>query len=1235
MSIVVKLKKDELKLVSEEIGLTVPREAKRVDLKRLIEESDVFKEDYEFVKTVIEQLLEETKTQESELNSQLELERLKLERVKAELELAQLGTNASKSETSFNKCETEMSIDVFIKSFPKELKNVSSGGEKRSFPDNPEVVNKSRPGGECSWSLPPQVGCQGFVSTNLVENKKNVLLSTVLCLIKDKYSQWQKVRGLLDVGSQINLISNECLQRLQLKGEKINQSISCINNTSLTVNRGVKASIASESKSFKRNISMLVVQKITDLIPNKFIDAHVQIPESVRLADPNFKIPGKIDILLSAEYFYDGIKPGKINVKNSNLILQDSVFGYIVGGSVEDELNLYSCGLICGSEELNSSWRKFWEIEEIDNELPKNLENSICEEHYAQTHKRDESGKYIVSIPFKEHWLCLGNSKDIALKRLESLWTRLSRDQDYQKLYRDFLKEYEELGHMTEIKESVELEYTYYMPHHGIYRPQKSTTKLRTVFNASALTANGKSLNFIQYNGGVIQNDLFSLLVRFRKHIYAFTADIRQMYRMIDADVSQRPLQRILWKGNVNVPVKVYQLNTVTYGTASAPFLAMRTLKQISIDEGENFPLAASVLCDDFYMNDVLSGANSLEVAKTLQHQLIDILQTAQMSLHKWCGYTSELIPTTEKEYDFASPEEIKTLGIAWNSKTDCFNFKVEVEQNAHPTKTSVLSIIARLFDPLGLLGSVITKAKIFMQQLWTLQIDWSERLPEKEASEWKEFVRSLVALNGINIERCIVIPNAEVTEFHGFCDASERAYGAAIYARSINPDGEIKVKLVASKSRVSPIKQHHVPSEQNPAEIISRGLDPEKFQRSELWCFGPAFLEVSSVNFPRYVDEIHNCEHYQLELKDNQESMCFLVQNREILLIIDKCSSFLKLQRILAWCVRFKENARNPLQLTTGSLTVAELSTALICLVRNVQSVSFAKKICCLERRQLLPVSSNLLTLSPFLDQRKILCVGGRLRHSNLPAQQKHPILIPNNHSICDLIIKHYHVLYLHTGIEATLANIRTRFWIVNGRSKVKGIIKQCIKCFKVSATGKNQRMADLPNARVSIARVFSKVGLDFCGPFHIKLISSKAKKVYKCYICIFVCFVVKAIHLEIVSNLSTEAFIGSLKRFISRRGRPSDIFSDNGTNFVGANTEFRKILKGLIKKESSEKFEDFLASESIQWHFNPPATPHFGGLWEAGVKSLKNHLKRVVGNNIFLLMKNFLHLSHKWRPF
>ncbi|GBM45351.1 hypothetical protein AVEN_172970-1 [Araneus ventricosus] len=1038
---------------------------------------------------------------------------------------------------------------------------------------------------------------------------------------------------------------------------------------------------------------MLVVRKITDLIPNQKIDARVQIPESVKLADPNFNVPGKIDILIGAEYFYDIIKPGKLNAKSASLTLQDSVFGYILGGSISspDNLNSNYCGLICGAEELNSNLRKFWEIEEIGNELPKSKENAICEEHYARTHRRDQTGKYTVTMPFKEHWSCLGYSRDIALNRLASLWTRLSRDQEYLKLYRDFLKEYEDLGHMTEIRESVEPEVTYYMPHHGIYRPQKSTTKLRTVFNASTLTTSGKSLNSIQYNGGVIQDELFTLLVRFRKHIFAFTADIRQMYRRINIDESQRKLQRILWKEDVNKPIKTYQLNTVTYGTVSAPYLAMRTLKQISIDDGKNFPIAASVLCNDFYMDDVLSGANTLEAAKTLQHQLIDILKTAQMSLHKWCGNTSELIPTTENEYDFSSTDEIKTLGIAWKARTDCFTFKVKVEQNAHPIKRSVLSIIARLFDPLGLLGPVITKAKIFMQQLWLLKIDWSEMLPEKEACEWQEFVKSLINLNDINIERCIVIQSAVVTELHGFCDASEKAYGAAIYARTVTAAGEVKVKLVASKSRVSPIKQvtiprlelcsavlltklmdkvqralkmditsvfywsdstiviswmkkesrdlktfvanrvvfiqecteinqwHHVPSEQNPADIISRGLDPERIQQSDLWWFGPSFLQERLVNLASDSNDIHNSELYQRELKNNQgDSVCLLMQDIDILPIINGCSSFVKLQRIIAWCVRFKENARNPLQRTTGSLTAPELSASLFCLVRNVQSVYFSKEIQCIKKGQQLHNSSNLLNLSPFLDEKNILRVGGRLRHSNLPAEQKHPMLIPNNNPICDLIINHFHVFYFHTGIEATLANIRTQFWIINGRSTVKRVIAKCLKCLKVSAKGKNQMMADLPSARVNISRVYTKVGLDFCGPFSIKLIPGRVKRVYKCYICIFVCFVVKAIHLEIVNSLSTEAFIGALKRFISRRGRPSDIFSDNGTNFVGANNELLKILKGLFKRESAEKFEDFLASEGIKWHFNPPATPHFGGLWEAGVKSLKGHLKRVVGNTI-----------------
>ncbi|GFX40338.1 uncharacterized protein TNCV_4319711 [Trichonephila clavipes] len=193
---------------------------------------------------------------------------------------------------------------------------------------------------------------------------------------------------------------------------------------------------------------------------------------------------------------------------------------------------------------------------------------------------KTNEGKYVVSMPLKKEPSCLGNSKDIALKRLESLWNRLARDENYLNLYREFLRDYERLGHMKEVTNETEPEVTYYATHHGIYRPEKSTTKLRVVFNCSSLTDNGISLNDIQYNGG-----------------------------------------RIVWCESEHESPKIYELSTVTYGTVSAPYLAQRTLTQLSMDEEANFPIAASVLRNNLYMDDVLCGAATLEEAIVLRQQ--------------------------------------------------------------------------------------------------------------------------------------------------------------------------------------------------------------------------------------------------------------------------------------------------------------------------------------------------------------------------------------------------------------------------------------------------------------------------------------------------------------------------------------------------------------------------------------------------------------------------------------
>ncbi|GFX37844.1 integrase catalytic domain-containing protein [Trichonephila clavipes] len=349
----------------------------------------------------------------------------------------------------------------------------------------------------------------------------------------------------------------------------------------------------------------------------------------------------------------------------------------------------------------------------------------------------------------------------------------------------------------------------YFIPHLGVYRSDKKTSKLRVVFNASSATTNGYSLNSLQYNGGVAENDLFSIMVRFRKHIFAFIADVQKMYRMIWINPDQRKLQRILWRENMDEPIKTFELSTVTYGTTSAPFLATCTLKQLALDEAGNFPLGSSVVMSDMYI-DVLTGAETLLEAKELKNQLINIFAKGGMVLHKWCGNNTELIEVSK--IMFSDSSEIKVLGVYWNPKHDCFSFRVKIDLHELNTKRDVLSTIARIYDPLGLLGPVVAKAKIFLQKLWMLKIDWTDLLPDTINREWRQFVESLQVVNDININRCIVVEQPEVIELHGFSDASQSAYGAVVYCKSITSDRKMLVHLIASKSRVAPTKQTTIP---------------------------------------------------------------------------------------------------------------------------------------------------------------------------------------------------------------------------------------------------------------------------------------------------------------------------------------------------------------------------------------------------------------------------------------
>ncbi|GFW24455.1 uncharacterized protein TNCV_606961 [Trichonephila clavipes] len=472
----------------------------------------------------------------------------------------------------------------------------------------------------------------------------------------------------------------------------------------------------------------------------------------------------------------------------------------------------------------------FWELENVAVEKTKNEKAIFCEDHFLKTHSRDEEGRYVVKMPLKNEPNCLGESRDITLKRLNVLWTRLIRDPQYLKLYRDFIYEYDQLGHMKEVvAEHDNSEVAYYMPHHGVLRPEKSTTKLRVVFNATNPTSNGLSLNSIQYNGGLVQNDLFTIMIKFREHPYAFTADVKMMYRMILIHESQQPLLRILWKESPEDPVKTFDMKTVTYGTVSAPFLATRTLLQLSRDE-ENFPLAPLVLRENFYMDDVLCSTASLMEANALKNQLSGILKKGRM---EYC--TSGLPSERAKEWhrfleDFNSVRSICIGRCIVHPQAT----RVELHGFADASEKCYGAVIyCRSQSPDG-----ATTVKLVTSK--------SRVVPVKSVTVPRLELCAVVLLAKLmkRVETALQMKTPPVYLW------SDSTIVLAWIQKEPNLLKTFVANRVATIQHLTNAEQwHHVSLEQNPADLVSRGLDPSSLHNNSLWWNGPKFLTTK--DFP------------------------------------------------------------------------------------------------------------------------------------------------------------------------------------------------------------------------------------------------------------------------------------------------------------------------------------------------------------------------------------------------
>ena len=756
-----------------------------------------------------------------------------------------------------------------------------------------------------------------------------------------------------------------------------------------------------------------------------------------------------------------------------------------------------------------------------------------------------------------------------------------------------------------------------------------------------------------------------------------------------------------MWRKNIKDPLRDYRMTRVTFGISASSFAANMAVKQNANDFASEFPDAAKVVDKSFYVDDCLTGADSIAEAVTLQTQLHSLFSKGGFILRKWNSSEAEVlkhIPPDLKDtpavQSLPSPDEYtKTLGIEWNATMDHFRLTIaKLPPLDNVTKRMLVSDIAKTFDVLGWFAPAVIKVKILLQRLWEQKVEWDDQVPTPIYDDWLQWRSELPLLSSKHIPRCYFSKDSHIAtvQLHGFSDASENAYAAVVYLRMTDVFGKVQISLVSAKTKVAPIKRltiprfelcgalsyshnyvlshvkdvlevplssvyawtdstivlswlvgnprrfktfvgnrvsyivdvippdrwNHVEGPENPADCASRGLFPSELLNHTLWWNGPDWLHQVASHWPEQFTSSSP------SVTDEERELCLHVSTStpSPVLKIEDYSSFTRLKRVTAWVFRFIHNCQSsklktePIRGTC--LSTEELHKAEVHLYKDAQSTHFSEDIDALKSRSDLNKSSPVLSLRPFIDSSGLLRVGSQQQNSQMSYSQKHPIILHHNHCLTHLIVSSAHLRLLHAGPTLLTASLASHYHILGYRKLVRSTTRGCVTCRKLSAKPSSQLMGQFPLERLTPGPVFDTVGIDFAGPVQTKCGHARKPVIVKSYICLFISLSIKAVHLEPVSDLTSNAFIAALRRFIARCGKPRLIMSDHGTNFVSAHRELQEMYDFLSEQSVVGEISDFCSTQNIQWKFIPERAPHFGGLWEAAVKSMKFHFKRVIGD-------------------
>ena len=1122
------------------------------------------------------------------------------------------------------------------------------------------------------------------VKATLTPSGGPILLKTATAIIKSPTSkQMATVNILLDEGAQRTFITERAADQLNIhisdrKTENVNLATFGASSPNMRSIDLVDIQLQTNTKSFV-NMAALVVPQISTTFKN-YVQSSVvnhsylkELPLANHVDSDTFEI----DLLIGADYYWSIV--GDKIVRGSGPTAVSSELGYLLSGPTNlntSVINTIICKVIASSDLDEKRVKDFWDLETLGIKESDTESNEFST--YRDEHLRIENGKYVASLPWRNDHPPLPTNFDICNKRTRAMVRNLTPE--LRNTYHQIIKD-QEARNFIELVPQDDPSFGHYIPHHAVTK-NSNTTPIRIVYDCSCKVQNQPSLNECLESGPPLTNNMVSILLRFRHHPVAFSADIEKAFLNVQLEERDRDYTKFLWLSDPNNPESdfiVYRFKSILFGSASSPFILNAVIKTHL--ETSTSPVAQD-LQQNIYVDNLMSGTDTSEQAITYYENAIHTLSQGGFNLRSWATNSPQLQRRIQADNNQDSDKIINTLGMRWDPDLDTLSYptldKTNVTQRVH-TKREVVRATSSLFDPLGFLSPVHIRGKIFIQKLWKSNLDWDEPLTTELVNEWTQIQQDLALSKDIVMQRSYFHNSTHDIpyELHVFADASSQAYGTSIYLKC-GPE----TSFVMAKSRVKPLKNitlprlellaavvaakltsfvkatfatlqidkiilwcdsqivlhwihsdkklplfvenrvktireigfdaiKYCPSKDNPADLITRGITYKELSNSTLWKYGPTWLPQGDWPICDMFMVADNPTDTQPSIETVNTHTQQQNANIDSIMDIKRFGSLDKLHRVTAYVLRFINALLHRQRYTTKHLTIPELRQAKQHWLKATQQANYSRELHALEKgdTQRIPLVRQLKLI---LDSDGLVRCGGRLQNADIPEAAKHPLLLPTKHHYTKLVVTTAHAHMLHAGLESTVAHIRQTYWIPKIRQAVKAVLRQCVPCLTVS--GKPYRAPvtpPLPRFRLENAHPFTACGVDFTGALYYKNNTSNTNKAY---VTLFTCAVTRAIHLELVTDMTSDTFLRAFRRFAARRSLPSHMISDNQTTFIAAAEEIQNLLQTV-------SVSDYMTTKNIQWTFIPKRAPWFGGFYERLIGITKTTLKKTLGRALLTL--------------